>query len=161
MNDDFEEDVQLARVYLAGFIQTDKRGLPKTARYKTGSREEIECREAMARVLRTDRPLNRQLCEMLADMFDASENPRSPWPGLELRIARRKSHRPRDNHRISAISYFVWERVKRGDGTEQAVAEAMQKFDLSRERVYQTWKLHKRHYETVFGKPPRKAFKSV
>jgi hypothetical protein len=62
-------DLQLARTLLNGFVD-EVRQRPETRYLVKGCAEEVEARRAIARLLRSNYPLDRQLREHLADLFD-------------------------------------------------------------------------------------------
>jgi hypothetical protein len=154
--DDFEEDTRLGYVYLAGFVSTDERGIPRKRYYPPRSKDSNVCRAALARVLRSDRPLDRQLRDMLADMFEPQEDPYRPFSSRELIAKSRSKHRHQDVFAISHMTRFMWERCRAGLSPEEAVKEAMDNFDISRVYAYRLWGRHKKIYEAVWGPLPKK-----
>jgi hypothetical protein len=154
VDDDFKNDVRSGYVYLAGFIEYDARGVPRRRFYKEGSKKSDQCRRALARVLRSENPLRkslpRQLREMLADMFEPEE-PGSIWGERKLTASNRANRRPRDHGANSHLTSFVWGRVKAGAGVDAAISEAIDKFGVSRERMYKLWAEFRPIYEKVWG----------
>ena len=71
--DDFEQDTRAGRAYLGGYLETDKRGIPRHRYYPERSDDLNYCRAALARVLRSDRPVDRQMRDMLADLLEPEE----------------------------------------------------------------------------------------
>ena len=51
------EDERLASILFSGFIDTQKNGLPRQKFIRKGSKEERDCRKAVARLLRSGKPL--------------------------------------------------------------------------------------------------------
>jgi hypothetical protein len=96
--DDFEQDSRQGRVYLGGYLTFDKRGIPRHRYYPERSDDSNYCRAALARVLRSDRPVDRQLRDMLADLFEPIEPLKSPWGSRKLTAGFRNPVKPRDTH---------------------------------------------------------------
>jgi hypothetical protein len=144
-----KQDVLAAMAYLGGFTKTGGRGIPQKRYYAEKSTEAQFCRAALARVLRANRPLDRQLRDMLATMFDPSPEARSVWSERVLRAAFRK--KPKDDVANTHMAWFVWERRKAGATTESAIREAMAQFNVSRERMYQLWGVYRPQFELVEG----------
>jgi hypothetical protein len=65
-----DDDVGLAYMLLDGIFGSDSRGRPKDSLLKAGDALEIEARQAITRLLRTQEPLDWQIRNTLADMFD-------------------------------------------------------------------------------------------
>jgi hypothetical protein len=151
----FEQDLIDARVYLTGYSEPDGAGIPRLKFIKKRSAYEKDCRRALARVLRSGRPLPSDFIDCLADMFEPEENRYRPYSSRELVAKNRSTHRREDNFAVSHITRFVWERSGRGCNVENAVQEAMDTFDLSREYVYRLWGRHKRIYEAIERQVPR------
>jgi hypothetical protein len=86
---------------------------------------------------------------MLAAMFDPEPPPAGLWSERFLRPVFRK--RPRDHMANTHQAWFVWERVKAGAKVETAILQAMDKFGVSRERMYDLWKIYKTKFEAVWG----------
>jgi hypothetical protein len=49
------------------------------------------------------------------------------------------------------MSWFVWQRAAKEEGVESAIKEAMEVFDVSRERMYDLWKTYKPLFEAIYG----------
>ena len=60
----------LARVLLGGFLKEDKRGLPHKKYLIKNSTDEQEALATLASILRSRGPLDRDLRDMLAALFD-------------------------------------------------------------------------------------------
>jgi hypothetical protein len=153
---DFEQDAQAARVYLGGYLTFDKRGVPRKRYDPEESEASDYCRAALARVLRSDRPLDRQLRDMLADMFEPQEDPYRPFSSRELIAKSRSKHRREDVFANNHITRFMWERCPADFSPEKAVKEAMDNFDISRVYAYRLWARHKKIYEAIWGPLPNK-----
>ena len=148
--DDFEEDTRLGYAYLGGYLSTDKRGIPRKRYHHEKSEASDLCRAALARVLRSDRPLDRQLRDMLADMFEPTVRLESPWCERRLKAGFRAPTKPRDPNANTHMAWFVWERAAEV-GVEAAIQKAMAKFNVSRERMYDLWKVYKPLFEAIWG----------
>jgi hypothetical protein len=111
-DDDNYQDRLAAYAYLGGFMEYDKRGVPKTRYCTQDSREEKDCRAALARVLRSRDPLDHQLREMLAQLFEPDPGPETAWGIRKLTISFRANRRPRDHNANTHMAWFIWERVK-------------------------------------------------
>jgi hypothetical protein len=144
-----KQDVMAAMAYLGGFLHEGGRGIPQKRYYDEKSTEAQFCRAALTRVLRANRPLDQQLREILATMFDPSPGAWSPWSERVLRAGFRK--KPKDHLANSHMAQFVWDRRRAGVPTESAISEAMAKFNVSRERMYQLWRNYRPHFEMVWG----------
>jgi hypothetical protein len=146
---DAKQDVSAASAYLGGFVKTGGRAIPQHRYYDENSTEAQFCRAALARVLRDDRPLDRQLRDMLATMFDPAPEAGSLWSERVLRAGFRK--KPKDHFANTHMAWFVWERRKAEATTESAIKEAMVQFNVSRERMYALWGVYKPKFESVWG----------
>jgi hypothetical protein len=149
--DDFEQDTRSGRAYLGGYLETDKRGIPRHRYYPERSDDSDYCRAALARVLRSDRPVDRQLRDMLADLFEPIETLKSPWGSRKLTAGFRNAVKPRDTHANTHMAWFVWKRASEGVGVEGAIREAVDTFDVTRERMYDLWKAYKPRFEAIEG----------
>jgi hypothetical protein len=143
------QDAMAAMAYLGGFVNKGGRGIPQQRYYNEKSTEAQFCRAALARILRANRPLDQQLCDMLATMFDPSPEAGSLWSERVLRAGFRK--KPKDHFANSHMAWFVWERRKAGATTESAIKEAMAQFNVSRERMYKLWGIYRAKFEVVWG----------
>ena len=148
------QDLLAAYSYLGGFTKHDKRGVPRQRYCKQDLREEKDCRAALARVLRSRDPLDHQLREMLAQLFEPDPGPETIWGIRKLTISFRANRRPRDHNANTHMAWFIWERVKSGANVESAIQEAMDQFEISRERAYDLWGPNRRVFEKVWGHLP-------
>jgi hypothetical protein len=154
--DDFEQDARAASVYLGGYLVYDKRGVPRKRYYPERSKDSDYCRQALARVLRSERPLDRQLRDMLADMFEPGERRESPWGSRKLKAGFRNPVKPRDANANTHMARFVWRRAAEGVGVEGAIQEAVDTFEVTRERMYDLWRVYKPLFEAIEGPMRRK-----
>jgi hypothetical protein len=149
--DEYDQDLSYARMYLNGYIEHDREGVPRKKFVEKGSAFENDCRRALARLFRSGRPLTREFMGCLADMFEPDKDPYRPYGSRELIAKNRSTHRPEDSHPTSHITKFVWDQYRAGSNVEMAVQKAMANFNLSREYVYRLWRRHKKIYEAVWG----------
>jgi hypothetical protein len=149
-DDDYRQDTLRAYAYLGGIHVADSHEVPRLTFLSEGSRDAKECRAALARVLRSHRPLDPQLRDMLADMF----YPKRPdgtglWSERVLKVVTLKKQK--DDMANTHKALFVWERVKAGSGVNAAVEAAATHFDNEREYIYRLWKLYKPQFEAIYG----------
>lgn len=63
-------DLQAARAFLEGHLEHDRHGRLRSRYFVSGSPEELAARRALAKVLRSCGPLDRELRISLAGLFD-------------------------------------------------------------------------------------------
>jgi hypothetical protein len=102
--------------------------------YPQKGEDERLAREALVRVLRNPKPLSRTLRDRLAELFDAQ----SKLAERQL-VFKRRSGRPKSRSNKQVANY-VHRKTKESGKKEAAVAEAMEKFKLSRKQVFQKLK---------------------
>ena len=146
---DFDQDVSAGRVYLGGYIAEDEKGVPRQRDYKEGSENSNYCRAALARVLRSDKPLEGQLRKMLADMFEPMPGPTSPFSARILYAKNRSSRRPKDHIARTHKVQFVRDLVDGGEGVESSILKAVAHFGVSREHMYDLWKDYRRLFAAI------------
>lgn len=138
-----ESDLPLARALLDGYVDEDRRGRRRSKYFKRGSREELDARRAMARLLRSKNPLERQLRDSLAGLFDP-DPPESEPRKIEIVFQGRGKHR--DHVRNTQIAYHVWDHLNAGGNVAAAITSAVEKFEVSEELVKQIWGRYRRVY---------------
>ena len=128
-------DAEAARRLLGGFIVTDKRNRLHRKYLKERSAKERNARRAIARLLRSKEPLDRQLRVSLADLFD----PDDPL-GEErcIKLGSRHWGRQVDQINKTQIASEVAVNIKCG-GVTRAIQNVAEDFLLSEERVKQIW----------------------
>jgi hypothetical protein len=131
-------DETLIRTLLDGFVSHDDNGLPRKTYPEPGSKEELAGRVALARRLRSGSPLTKEQSELLADLFDAGPD-LHPWNDRRIAFEQRYRGRRPQPMANTQIARHVWDRVRSSWGVEQAVNDAMTKYHLSREQVYNVW----------------------
>jgi hypothetical protein len=138
-----QSDLPLARALLDGYVEEDRRGRRHSKYLKRGSREELDARRAMARLLRSKNPLERQLRDSLADLFD----PNPPeWEQRKIEIVFQDRGRHRDHVRNTQIAYHVWNQLEAGGTVAAAINSAVEEFEVSEELVKQIWGRYRRVY---------------
>ena len=138
-----QSDLTLARVLLDGYVEEDHRGRRRSKYFKRGSRDELDARRAIARLLRSKNPLERQLRDNLAGLFDP-DPPESEQRKIE--IVFQSQGRYRDYVRKTQIAYHVWGEVSAGRKIVAAINSAVEKFEVSEELVKQIWGRYRRVY---------------
>ena len=76
---------------------------------------------------------------------------KSPWGSRKLTAGFRNPVKPRDAHANTHMAWFVWKRASEGVGVEGAIREAVDTFDVTRERMYDLWKAYKPGFEAIEG----------
>jgi hypothetical protein len=139
-------DLELARALLDGYVEVDHRGGLHSKYFKRGSREELNARRAMARLLRSKIPLERQLRDTLAGLFDSDHAPEWKCEQRKIDIVFQGRGRRRDYVRNSQIAYHVWGETSAGSNVTAAINSAIEKFEVSEEFVKQIWGRYRRKY---------------
>ena len=143
-------DLELARAraLLDGYVEVDHRGRLRSKYYRKGSREESDARRAMARLLRSKDPLERQLRDSLAALFDPDPS------GLEqrkIKIVFQGRGNRRDHVRDTQIAEHVWEKVRAGAKVTAAIESAAEVFGVEVETITKIWGRYKPLLKTVYG----------
>lgn len=132
MSDDETEWHQiemLAAALMAGFIEKLDEGRPRK-KYLDG-KEEDRARAAMARLLRSGRPLTQDFRDCLAVLFDPSASAH-PASDRKLVFKNRSGGRWPDHVRNTRIAQYIHNCIRReGDGVEAAQKKAAGVFGLS------------------------------
>ncbi len=153
-----DSDLRLARALLDGFVERNARGRLRTDYLKRASPEELNARRAMARLLRGDQPLDRQLRESLAGLFD----PAPPeWEPREIKLESRRPGRFIDHAAATQVAEYVWTEVSKGERVEDAVADAADHYARSGEAVMKIWGRYRQIFERIYGPLPRKPRRKV
>ena len=138
-----DSDLQSVRALLDGYVEEDHRGRRRSKYFKRGSRDELDARRAIARLLRSNGPLDRQLRTNLANLFDP-DPPESEQRKIEIAFQARGRYR--DHVRNTQIAYHVWGEVSAGRKVVAAINSAVEKFEVSEELVKQIWGRYRRVY---------------
>ena len=124
---------------LCGRTVQDKHGLPRQRYLGNGSPDEKKACKALARELRTSRPLDLGIRFILADLID----PDRVEIDRRIRFENRRRGRQSNAQAEKQIAEAIWSMVQAGTKTESAVAHAMKTFGLGRSRVMEIWGLWK------------------
>jgi hypothetical protein len=120
---------------LSGRVVRNKRGLPQVVYLKEGSAEELEARRALARVLRTSKPLDLGLRFCIADLID----PDNDGDGRRIRFEQSRKGKPSNALAEREVAKSIWLQVQAGVKTESAIKSATQEFGLQRSRILEIW----------------------
>ena len=123
---------------ICGREAKDKHGLPTRIYLKEGSPEELEARRALARMLRSTRPLDLGLRYILADMIDPDRDE------AERTIRFKNRHMGKRSNALAekTVARYIEAALPEANGKlESAVAKAMKKFGLERSRVFDIWRM--------------------
>jgi len=126
-------DLQLAWMLLDGEVE-EAQGRRRTRYLEEGM--ELKARTAIARLLRSEGPLDRHLRDSLAGLFDP--NPPA-WEQRKITIVGRRPGELKDHVRDTHIAYDIWEEVQRGGLVTAAIESAAEKFALSTDMVTKIW----------------------
>jgi len=143
-----DSDLQLARMLLGGYTDQNRRGRRRSRYLKEGSQQEVDARRAIARLLRSNGLLDRQLRTNLADLFEPSP---PAWEQRKIRIVSRRRGRPIDHISNTQIAEHVWEQVRAGAKVTAAIESAADEFGVEPETVTKIWGKYKRSLEDVYG----------
>ena len=142
-----KRDLENAYILLAGRVVPTDLGINKIEYLRQKGPEEREARLSVARLLRSDKPLDHQLRQHLAALFDPEED---TYPGGERRLLftyRRRPGRYRDNFRNSQIAEYIRGQRKAGLTVEKAIEAATDKFGklgLREDMIRKIWNAHRR-----------------
>jgi hypothetical protein len=136
-------DLRSACDLLGGFTIRDQQGLPFKKYFDECEQSEFDAREAIARLLRNNKPLSSHLRQMLAALFDPQNDTYSTFDGCPIEriivFKQRRPGSPRQDLRDLAIGSWISEENKKrrlkGSGRVQLkaiFADAQGKFRLGR-----------------------------
>ena len=108
----------------------------------------MDARRAIARLLRSNGLLDRQLRTNLADLFEPSP---PAWEQRKIRIVSRRRGRRVDHISNTQIAEHVWEQVGAGAKVTAAIESAADEFGVEPETVTKIWGKYKRSLEDVYG----------
>jgi hypothetical protein len=138
-------DLQLAWILLAGEVENLQ---GKRRKLNEGTPMELEARAAIARLLRSEGPLDRQLRDRLADLFD----PDPPgWEQRKIKFKGRRKGGMTDFERNTKIADYIWAEVERGGQVTTAIESAAEKFALSDDSVEKIWARYRPLMEGILG----------
>jgi hypothetical protein len=135
MTRDEERTIEL----ICGRRVQDKHGLPTRTYLKEGSQEELEARRALARILRSSKPLDLGLRCILADMID----PDRDEVERTIRFKNRREGKRSNAEAEKTVAEYVAAQIEGGGKVEFAVMKAIEKFGLKRTRVLEIWQIWK------------------
>lgn len=143
-----DEALMLAKVLLGGYLDHDKHGLL----HKKYLTDETQARRSIASLLRSESPLDPDLRDKLAALFD-------PAPDTHGAIDRKLifAHRGRGARkkleRTSSIAWHVWGLVTRGLTADAAIQSAAGQFEVDERNVKKMWAKHRPVFEATWGPP--------
>ena len=138
-------DLQLARKLLHGFAEKGHQGRLRTRYLERGDPLELQARTAIARLLRSEGPLDAQLRWHLANLFD----PAATWHQRKIEFVSRRQGKKTDHVRNSQIASHIWDEVKRGRTASAAMISASEKFAISEDMVKKIWKKYRRYTDDL------------
>jgi hypothetical protein len=134
-----DSDLQLATMLLGGFIKQDR-----TRYLEEGTSEELDARRALARLLRSNRPLDRQLRTSLADLLD----PDPPaWEPRKIKFVSRRQGQHTDYAKNTQIALHVRDKVREGSKVKDAIKSAADAYAVSEDAVKKIWSRYRRLLE--------------
>jgi hypothetical protein len=148
------DDIGVIHAFLGGFLDTDRRGLPRTSYMKKDSSDDIYARQAIARILRSYYHLPRQMREELAALFDTCPD---TYPSVKRRIVFEFRGRgiQRNDRRNSLIATQVYEAARAGASINKAVDGVCDRYSLTREYVMRVWSRYRSFLIEMGGPLPR------
>jgi hypothetical protein len=131
------DDEKLALELLIGSWAKDERGLP----FRKYLVDERESRQVIAKLLRSEAPLHRDLRDYLAILFDPNDRDANGWLGGERQLVFRfrKRGRRRDSIRETHIAVSVFVGTHRGLTVDKAIEATAKKYRLSQESIRRVW----------------------
>jgi hypothetical protein len=138
-------DLELAQALLRGSIEQDARGRLRLVYLKEGTAEDLAARRALARILRSDAPLNYQIRSKLAELFE----PDVAWlEERKISFSFRGRGKPTDHAAAVQVFICVNDGLKKPGATlNRAYAEVAQEFGMSEEMAKKYW----RRYSQIYG----------
>jgi hypothetical protein len=142
-------DLQLIKALLGGSIEQDSRGRLQLVYLEEGTADELSARRALARILRSDAPLDHQIRSKLAELFD----PDGAWlEERKISFPFRRRGKPTDHAAAIQVFAYVNDRRKKTKKNPKATlvkafADAALKFSISEEMAKRYW----RHYSKLYG----------
>jgi hypothetical protein len=129
-------DLKLALELLGGGATVEPSGLPADEYLKPGSPEELRAREALVRILLSERPLDQTLRRKLASVF----NPRPPFLGRHVYARLTLGKKNSASTQRLALAEEVWRAKSKGSKIEAAVQEISEEYGVHENTVWNAWK---------------------
>ena len=123
-------DLEFAKALLDGIVETDRRGRLRLRYLEEGSSGELNARVALSKLLRSDKGLNRQLRDFLAELFDPNPPARQQ---RKLIFAFRRPGKKTDPYANVHVFVEVATAVKSGSTAAAAIADTAQQYGISEE----------------------------
>ena len=133
---------------LCGRTVRDERKLPQQRYLEDGSPKELEARRALARYLRTSRPMDFGVRSAIADLLDPDciENERY------IRFGHRRKGQPsRSALAEREIAELIWSHVQAGNSIDTAFRHVEEKFGLKQSSTKTIWK----HWQPILRRLKR------
>jgi hypothetical protein len=145
-------DLQLARMLLSGSVGRGNRNRLHSTYLKPGSPEELQARQTLARLLRSNDPLDRQLRTFLANLVDPA--PRQ-WEPRTIRFVFRDKSQRVDSIANTQIAEYVRRLVCTSATVTEAIDRTVRRFGVQEDRVMKIWSNYRPVYERIYGPLPR------
>jgi hypothetical protein len=134
---EYESDLRMSLALLQGELITNRSGVNEERYYQKGSSEEQAARRALAKLLRSNNPLDRQVRSALAALIDADI---SGYPGdNRVFIFQPRPKTKRHNLRNTQIFEFIQRKAKSKEKVGDAIEAAAKKFGLGEEAIKKIW----------------------
>jgi hypothetical protein len=146
---DDDDKKMLAKVLLCGYGTRDARGLPITKYLE--KKEEQQARAILAGILRGRAPLDGDLRDMLAGLFDPAPDAFVPYCDREVIFKRRRAGRYRNHQADTEIVMRVRKEITQGNTTASAIQLAADQFALDESTVKKLWGRSRKYLDAVFG----------
>jgi len=132
-------DEELIVHLLCGREVQDKHGLATQVYLEDGSPEELEARRALARMLRSSRPLDLGLRVVLADLVDPDRDD----VDRKINFNKRREGKPSNAQAEKTVAEYI-DAMLRDSGNKRqqlkyAISKAEAEFGLKRTRLLQIW----------------------
>ena len=112
----------------------------------------LDARRALAKLLRSREGPNYRLRQSLAELFDPIPQ---PLQQRKLTFAFRRRGKKTDHLANTHIFMGVYEAIRSGSKTAEAIADTAEKYDISEDLVKRLWLKYRRVHDAPFP-PPRR-----
>jgi hypothetical protein len=140
----------LATQLLTGRVEQSRSG--KLRNVHLEGTDEQDARLALARLLRSRAPLDREIRIHLANLFDPKPE---QWEPRTIKLVHRTKGRSHDAISATQIAQRVHELRKSGESTNSAIGRAAKEFSRSDEAVKKIWKQYRRLLEVIDALPTK------